>query len=79
MFCYILELLNKEGPQAFFNLSKGQRHASQAQKKKKHLAWKRNHALRQEHQKVAEEAIKGTLQQQCASCRHKFASCKSAK
>jgi hypothetical protein len=32
MFCYILELLNEEGPQAFFDLSKGQRHASQAQK-----------------------------------------------
>jgi hypothetical protein len=45
MFCYILELLNKEGPQAFFDLSKGQRHASQAQKEKQ-LAWKRNHALR---------------------------------
>jgi hypothetical protein len=35
MFVYILELLNKEGPQAFFNLTKGQRHQSQAQKEKK--------------------------------------------
>jgi hypothetical protein len=35
MFVYILELLNEEGPQAFFDLLKGQRCASQAQKEKK--------------------------------------------
>jgi hypothetical protein len=44
LFIYILELLNVEGPQAFFTLTKGQRHKSQAQKEKKHLACKRNHA-----------------------------------
>jgi hypothetical protein len=42
LFVYILELLNKEGPQAFFALTKGQRHESQAQKEKKQLACKRN-------------------------------------
>jgi hypothetical protein len=35
MFRYILELLNKEGPQAFFNLTKGQWWATLAQKEKK--------------------------------------------
>ena len=35
MFMYILELLNVEGPRAFFNLSKGLQLASQAQKEKK--------------------------------------------
>jgi hypothetical protein len=43
LFVYILELLNMEGPQAFFTLTKGQRCKSQAQKEKKHLACKRNH------------------------------------
>jgi hypothetical protein len=38
MFVYILELLNREGPWSFFNLSKGQRIATQAQKEKWHLA-----------------------------------------
>jgi hypothetical protein len=42
MFVYLLELLNDEGPCAFFNLTKGTRIATQAQKEKKHLAWKRN-------------------------------------
>jgi putative heme degradation protein len=42
LFVYILELLNEEGPQAFFALTKGQRHESQAQKEKKWLACKRN-------------------------------------
>jgi hypothetical protein len=34
MFVYLLELLNREGPQSFFDLSKGQRMATQAQKEK---------------------------------------------
>jgi hypothetical protein len=79
MFCYILELLNEDGPQAFFDLSKGQRHAFQAQKEKKQLAQKRNCALRWECWKAAEEAVEGTPQWQCASCGHKFALCKTAK
>jgi hypothetical protein len=44
MFCFILELLNEEGPQAFFDLTKGQRRQFQAQKEKKQLAHKRNRA-----------------------------------
>jgi hypothetical protein len=48
MFVYILELLNQEGHQAFFDLTKGTRIATQAQKEKKHLAQKRIHAVRQE-------------------------------
>jgi hypothetical protein len=46
MFLYILELLNREGHQAFFDLAKGQRIATQAQKEKWHLAWRRNCTLR---------------------------------
>jgi hypothetical protein len=36
MFVYLLELLNGEGPQSFFDLTKGQRIATQAQKEKWH-------------------------------------------
>jgi hypothetical protein len=35
MFGFILELLNGEGPQAFFDLTMGQRWATQAQKEKR--------------------------------------------
>jgi hypothetical protein len=45
MFVYILELLNQEGHQAF-NLAKGTRIATQAQKEKKQLAWKRTRVAR---------------------------------
>jgi hypothetical protein len=69
MFVYILELLNKEGDLAFFDLSKGDRRATAAQKEKKRLAQKRNRALRREHQKTAEEAIKGLPQWKCDLCR----------
>jgi hypothetical protein len=48
MFAYILELFNGEGPQAFFDLTKGQCLVMKAQKEKKCLAWKRNHASRWE-------------------------------
>jgi hypothetical protein len=44
MFVYILELLNEEGHLAFFNLTKGDWWATAAQKEKKWLACKRNHA-----------------------------------
>jgi hypothetical protein len=46
MFVYILELLNQEGHQAFFDLAKGTRIATQAQKEKKCLAQKRTHTAR---------------------------------
>jgi hypothetical protein len=79
MFCFILELLNEEGPQAFFDLTKGQRHESQAHKEKKRLAHKRNQVSQHEWRKVAEEAVEGLPQQKCKWCGHKFASHKNAK
>jgi hypothetical protein len=59
MFVYILELLNEEGQQAFFNLSKGEKQATTTQKEKKRLACKRNCTSRREYQKQAEEAMDG--------------------
>jgi hypothetical protein len=79
MFGFILELLNGECPQAFFNCSKGDRWATTAQKEKKHLAYRRNHALRHNHCRLAKEATKGHSQWQCDGCGHKFASCKAVK
>jgi hypothetical protein len=79
LFEFILELLNGESPQAFFNLSKGNRWATTAQKEKKYLAHKRNHASRCNYCRLAEEAVKGHPQWQCEACGHKFMSCKAAK
>jgi hypothetical protein len=79
MFSYVLELLNEEGPQAFFALTKGQRRDSQAQKEKKRLARKRNRASRRERRKAAEEAVEGLPQRKCEWCGRKFASRKTAK
>jgi hypothetical protein len=79
MFGFILELLNGEGPQAFFDLLKGNRQATTAQMEKKHLACKRNHTLRCDCCRLAEEATEGHPQWQCDGCRHKFASCKAVK
>jgi hypothetical protein len=79
MFVYILELLNEEGNQAFFDLSKGDRWASAAQKEKKRLAWKRNCTSRQECQKQAEEAVEGCPQWSCVFCGCKFTLHKTAK
>jgi hypothetical protein len=79
MFMYLLELLNGKGPQSFFNLTKGQWLATQAQKEKWQLAQRRNCTSRQEHWKVAKEAEEGQPQQHCKSCGHKFTSCKAVK
>jgi hypothetical protein len=38
MFCFILELLNSKGDNAFFNLKKSGHKANNAQKEKKQLA-----------------------------------------
>ncbi|KAF8258276.1 hypothetical protein EI94DRAFT_1708136 [Lactarius quietus] len=46
MFVFILELLNQEGHLAFFELQKGGRKANNAQKEKRHLAWKRRRAAK---------------------------------
>jgi hypothetical protein len=68
MFGYILELLNEEGPQAFFDLIMGLRWATQAQKEKRYLAQKRNHASRQDRH-VAAQATATSPQQYC-HCGH---------
>jgi hypothetical protein len=72
MFGYILELLNGEGPQAFFDLTKGQCMATLALKEKRQLAQKRNHASRQERWKAAKasaDAASGNPQWSCKSCK----------
>ncbi|KAH9959891.1 hypothetical protein BGW80DRAFT_1464548 [Lactifluus volemus] len=69
MFEFILELLNGEGPQAFFDLTKGQRVATLALKEKKELAQKRNCASRQAHQKAAVDVANGKPQQSCKYCK----------
>jgi hypothetical protein len=57
----ILELLNGQGPQAFFDLLKGTRIATQAQKEKKQLAQKWACTSRCECQKAAKEVVTGHL------------------
>jgi hypothetical protein len=79
MFVYLLELLNGEGPQSFFDLSKGQKSATQAEKEKRRLAWRRNRASRRERRKAAEEAAEGRPHRQCKSCGRKFSSRKAEK
>jgi hypothetical protein len=82
MFGYILELLNGEGPQAFFNLTKGQHMATLALKEKRQLAQKRNCASRQECQKAAKASANvatGKPQQSCKSCKCKFVTHRAAK
>jgi hypothetical protein len=79
MFVYILELLNQEGHQAFFDLMKGTRIATQVQKEKKHLAWKRTCTARRESWKATDEAAQGQPHWQCKLCGHKFTTCKAKK
>jgi hypothetical protein len=79
LFVFILELLNRESPLAFFDLSKGNRQATAAQKEKKCLAHKRNCASRCDHHRQAKEAVEGCPQWQCQGCGCKFTSCKAAK
>ncbi|KAH9982059.1 hypothetical protein BGW80DRAFT_1247044 [Lactifluus volemus] len=73
------ELLNGEGPQAFFDLTKGQRVATLALKEKRRLAWKRNRASRQARQKATVDVANGKPQQSCKYCKQEFASCRAAK
>jgi hypothetical protein len=72
MFGYVLELLNGEGPQAFFDLIKGQWLATQALKEKRRLTWKRNCTLRQASQKAMAEAANSKPQWSCKSCKREF-------
>jgi hypothetical protein len=79
MFGYILELFNREGPQAFFDLTKGQKQATLAQKEKKRLAQKRNCILRQECWKAMEAMALGKPQWQCQHCKWEFTMQQAAK
>jgi len=80
MFVYILELFNRKGNIAFFNLQVGGRKANNAQKEKRHLAQKRSHAFKHEREWEAAKVAKlPTCQQQCMACGRKFKSCKTAK
>jgi predicted RNA-binding Zn-ribbon protein involved in translation (DUF1610 family) len=80
MFVYILELLNREGHMAFFELQKGGCKANNAQKEKRWLAWKRSQASKQERDREAAKAAKlPTQQRQCRACGCKFESRKTAK
>jgi hypothetical protein len=80
MFVYILELLNGEGHEAFFNLKSGGRKAINAQREKKRLARKRSRAAKRERErKAAKAATLPTRERQCVSCGRKFASRKTAR
>jgi predicted Zn-ribbon and HTH transcriptional regulator len=80
MFVYILELLNRDGNEAFFNLQKGGRKANNAQKEKRRLARKRSRAAKRERER---EAVKMAHQPphewQCRACGRKFNSRKTAR
>jgi predicted RNA-binding Zn-ribbon protein involved in translation (DUF1610 family) len=80
MFVYILELLNGEGHEAFFNLQKGGRKANHAQKEKRRLARKRSRASKREREReAAKAALLSTRERQCVACGRKFESRKTAK
>jgi hypothetical protein len=78
MFGYILEFLNGEGPQAFFNLTMGQQRATQAQKEKRRLTWKRNHTSRHDHRAAVKVAADGP-KHYCKYCKQQFVSHRSQK
>jgi hypothetical protein len=80
MFVFILELLNREGHQTFFDLWKGGRNANNAQKEKRHLARKRSRAAKRERDREAVKAAQlPPRERQCLGCGCKFESCKTAK
>jgi hypothetical protein len=80
MFVYILELLNRVGSLAFFDLQKGGCKANNAQKEKKRLARKRRHAAKREWEREAAKAAKlPQCERQCEGCGRKFASCKTSR
>ena len=58
MFVFILELLNREGHLAFFELQKGGRKANNAQKEKRRLARKRSRAAKREREHEAAKVAK---------------------
>ncbi len=73
MFVFILELLNRMGHSAFFDLQKGSRKVNNAQREKRHLAWKRSCAAKWEQDCEAVKAAKlPACEWQCGGCGHKF-------
>ena len=80
MFVFILELLNREGHLAFFDLQKGGRKANNAQKEKRRLARKRSRAAKRERDHEAAKAAKlPPRERECLTCGRKFQSRKTAK
>ena len=80
MFVFVLELLNREGHMAFFELQKGGRKANNAQKEKRRLARKRSCAAKRERDREAAKAAKlPPRERECLTCGQKFQSCKTAK
>jgi hypothetical protein len=69
MFVFILELLNREGHLAFFDLQKGGRKANNAQKEKRRLARKQSRAAKQEREREAGKmAHLPTRERSCLGC-----------
>ena len=80
MFVFVLELLNREGHLAFFELQKGGRKANNAQKEKRRLAQKRSRAAKRERDREAAKAAKlPPRERECLTCGRKFQSRKTAK
>ena len=80
MFVFILELLNREGHLAVFDLQKGGRKANNAQKEKRRLARKRSRAAKREREREAAKAAKlPPCERECLTCGRKFQSRKTAK
>ncbi|KAF8264328.1 hypothetical protein EI94DRAFT_1871103 [Lactarius quietus] len=80
MFVFLLELLNREGHLAFFELQKGGRKANNAQKEKRRLARKRSRAAKRERDREAAKVASLPARERiCVKCGRKFASRKTAK
>ncbi|KAF8265659.1 hypothetical protein EI94DRAFT_1831090 [Lactarius quietus] len=80
MFVFVLELLNREGHMAFFDLQKGGCKANYAQKEKQCLARKQSRAAKREwDREAAKVAQLPPHERQCLGCGRKFASRKTAK
>jgi hypothetical protein len=80
MFVYVLELLNRVGDQAFFDLRMGGRKANNTHHEKKCLAWKRRRAAKRERDcKAAKAAKLPKPEQSCSQCGRGFKSCKTAR
>ena len=80
MFVFVLEVLNREAHEAFFELRKGGRKANNAQKEKRRLARKRSRAAKREREREAAKAAHlPPRERECLTCGRKFQSRKTAK